>query len=104
MNNGPIIASFEPPYDFMFYQGGIYHGVEPQWVKNGENQPDWERVDHAVLLYGWGETDDGEKYWSLMNSWGEDWGEKGAFRMRRGIDECAIESMGEAADPIIVNL
>jgi len=54
-----------------------------------------------VLLYGWGE-ENGEKYWTLKNTWGEDWGEKGSFRMRRGIDESSIESMPEAADPYIV--
>jgi cathepsin C len=27
MNNGPIVASFEPAYDFMFYNGGVYHSA-----------------------------------------------------------------------------
>lgn len=100
--NGPIVASFEPPLDFMYYQGGIYHGVEPDWVKNGQNKPEWERVDHSVLLYGWGENEVGEKYWLLRNSWGEEWGENGSFRIRRGVDECSIESLAEASDPIII--
>jgi len=53
------------------------------------------------MLYGWGE-ENGEKYWVLKNTWGEDWGENGSFRMRRGTDESSVESMPEAADPYIV--
>lgn len=100
--NGPLVAGFEPPLDFLYYKGGIYHGIEPNWFKNGQEKPEWERVDHSVLLYGWGETENGEKYWMLMNSWGEDWGENGSFRIVRGADECSIESLAEAADPIII--
>lgn len=36
-NNGPIAASFEPGYDFMFYNEGIYHAPEmTDWVNKGE--------------------------------------------------------------------
>jgi cathepsin C len=64
---------------------------------NGEEPPEWEKVDHSVLCYGWGETDNGEKYWNCLNSWGNYWGEEGHFRIRRGTDESHIESVGEAA-------
>lgn len=39
----------------------------------------------------------------MQNTWGEDWGENGFFKLKRGTDESAIESLGEAADPIIIN-
>jgi cathepsin C len=99
--NGPIVVSFEPSYDFMYYQSGIYHSVNAaEWILKGEDKPEWEKVDHSVLCYGWGE-EDGEKFWMLQNTWGSDWGESGFFRMRRGTDESHIESLAEAADPII---
>jgi len=100
MNNGPVVMSFEPRYDFMYYQSGVYHSVVPDYVQNHSSRPEWERVDHSVLCYGWGETEAGEKYWLLQNSWGNDWGENGSFRMRRGVDESAIESLVEFATPV----
>lgn len=30
--NGPVIMNFEPSYDFMYYESGIYHSVaEHDW-------------------------------------------------------------------------
>merc|ERR1719191_1813874 len=88
---GPLVMSFEPKEDFMYYKNGVY--------KSGENKihQEWEQVDHAVLLIGYGE-ENGQKYWSLQNSWGSDWGEDGFFRMARGIDESGCESIAVAAD------
>mmetsp|Transcript_28513 Transcript_28513/g.25386 ORF Transcript_28513/g.25386 Transcript_28513/m.25386 type:complete len:167 (-) Transcript_28513:260-760(-) len=101
--NGPVVVSFEPGYDFMSYNGGVYSSSEADWVAKGEKRPIWEKVDHSVLCYGWGETDDGEKYWKILNSWGPSWGENGSFRMKRGVDESAVESMAETAMPEIVS-
>lgn len=103
MQNGPIVVSFEPKYDFMYYKSGIYHSLDAsEWIQKGERQPAWEKVDHSVLCVGWGE-DNGEHYWLLQNTWGDDWGLNGFFKMRRGTDESSIESMGEAYTPYIQN-
>ena len=103
--NGPIVVSFEPDYNFMMYKSGIYHTIdEKTWILKGFPKPEWEKVDHSVLLVGWGEDENtGEKYWTIQNTWGPNWGENGFFRMKRGNDEFGIESICEAADPIILD-
>jgi cathepsin C len=108
--NGPLVASFEPSYEFMVYGSGIYsQGEKADWVLNGGQQPEWTKVDHSVLLYGWGEEEvNGKvvKYWMLQNSWGNEWGEQvegetnGFFRMQRGVDSDGIESIAEASIPV----
>jgi len=91
--NGPVVMSFEPKEDFMYYKSGIY--------KSGPNKihQEWEQVDHAVLLIGYGK-EESQKYWTMQNSWGTDWGEAGYFRMARGSDESGCESIVVAADVV----
>ena len=74
---GPVVMNFEPNYDFMFYEKGIYSSRGEH--SNIPVKQEWEKVDHSVLCYGWGE-ENGEKYWLLQNSWGPEWGEQGNFR------------------------
>lgn len=105
MEKGPIVVSFEPDYNFMMYKSGVYHSLdEKTWISKGIPKPEWEKVDHSVLLVGWGEEEKtGEKFWIIQNTWGPQWGEDGFFRMRRGVDDFGIESICEAADPIIID-
>lgn len=80
----------------MHYKGGIYHYT-------GLSDPfnPFELTNHAVLLVGYGRCQKtGQKYWIVKNSWSTEWGEDGYFRIRRGNDECAIESIAVAAKPI----
>lgn len=61
----------------------------------------FELCDHAVLVVGYGaDARTGEKYWIVKNSWGTGWGENGYFRIRRGNDECAVESLVFESFPI----
>lgn len=103
--NGPLVVSFEPDYNFMFYKSGIYHSLSGEtWINQGMPKPEWQKVDHSVLLVGWGEDKlSGEKYWVLQNTWGPNWGEDGFFRIKRGSDELAVESICESAKPIIID-
>ncbi|XP_013863458.1 dipeptidyl peptidase 1 [Austrofundulus limnaeus] len=96
VKNGPMAVAFEVYPDFMHYKGGIYHYT-------GLRDPfnPFELTNHAVLLVGYGRCNKtGEKFWIVKNSWGTSWGEDGYFRIRRGSDECSIESIAVAARPI----
>ena len=36
MQNGPVVLSFEPAADFMYYGEGVYHSVDAEdWIKAG---------------------------------------------------------------------
>ncbi|XP_053279001.1 dipeptidyl peptidase 1 [Pleuronectes platessa] len=96
VKNGPMAVAFEVYSDFMNYKEGIYHHT-------GLSDPfnPFELTNHAVLLVGYGRCHKtGQKFWIVKNSWSTGWGEDGYFRIRRGSDECAIESIAVAAKPI----
>ena len=102
--NGPIVASLEPDYGFMFYKSGIYHSPNVFAQKSQDSKPEWEKVDHSMALVGWGEEEINDqivKYWILQNSWGSSWGDKGYMKLLRGTDHLGIESICESAIPII---
>merc|ERR1719191_1586362 len=59
-NRGPLVLGLEPAEDFMFYSEGIYKSATPVNLLHKTDQ-EWQRVDHAVLLVGWGE-ENGQRY------------------------------------------
>jgi len=77
---GPVSAAFTVYDDFLLYKTGIYIKTSSKALGG-----------HAVKIIGWGE-ENGTKYWLVVNSWNEDWGDKGLFKIRRGTNECGIES------------
>ncbi|XP_038054481.1 dipeptidyl peptidase 1-like isoform X1 [Patiria miniata] len=100
VKNGPITVAFEVYPDFEAYKSGIYHHVFAG-DRYGHSFDPFELTNHAVLVVGYGaDSTTGEKFWSVKNSWGAGWGEKGYFRIRRGTDECAIESIAVVSFPI----
>jgi len=80
MHHGPVEAAFTVYQDFLTYKSGVYkHTSGP------------ELGGHAIKIFGWG-VEKGVKYWLVANSWNEDWGDAGTFKIVRGKDHCGIES------------
>jgi len=96
--NGPIPVSFEVLDDFYSYSSGVY---THSGFRSGFNP--FVITNHVVVIIGWGVTDDGVKYWTVKNSWGDSWGENGFFRILRDPGywggECGIESLTVSVIP-----
>jgi len=76
---------------FMFYSSGILN-ISAQHCRSGP-----AALDHGVAIVGYGTSAAGVDYWSVKNSYGLYWGEKGYFRIVRGRNSCGI-----ATDCIVV--
>lgn len=71
------MLSLDVDYPFMIYKSGIYSKAPANWLAKGEARPQWTKLAHSVVCYGWGEDSSGRKYWLIRNSWGHKWGENG---------------------------
>jgi len=71
---GPLSTTMTVYSDFYSYPGGVY-----------EHSGD-EETNHIVAIVGY---DDSLSCWICKNSWGDDWGEDGWFRIAYG--NCRIE-------------
>ncbi|OQR95621.1 cysteine protease family C01A [Thraustotheca clavata] len=80
LQNGPLSISIDASgKGFRNYGSGIYDA--------SDCKSDGVTVDHAVMIMGYGQTDDGQLYWIIRNSWGTIWGENGQMRMKRSLTE-----------------
>jgi cathepsin C len=97
-NNGPIVVGIEAPPLLFAYKSGVF---DHRGLKNYKmTSTRFEPANHAVLCSGWGETESGQKYWIIKNSWGPNWGEEGYFKVPRGEMYINVENMPVAAKVI----
>mmetsp|Transcript_10680 Transcript_10680/g.25406 ORF Transcript_10680/g.25406 Transcript_10680/m.25406 type:complete len:520 (-) Transcript_10680:53-1612(-) len=59
----------------------------------------WRYTTHSILATGFGEDEDGTKYWVVRNSWGKKWGDGSYGKMLRGTTLAAMESRGTWVEP-----
>lgn len=51
-----------------------------------------DKLDHAVIISGYGTTPEGQDFWLVKNTWSTNWGEEGYIRIARQPDDCGIAS------------
>lgn len=89
---GPLTVSVDASADsFRFYSGGVY--------RNEDCKTKAADLDHAVILSGYGTTEEGVDYWLIKNMWSTYWGEQGYMKIPRHPNDCGI-----AAEPVYVDL
>jgi cathepsin C len=93
-DHGPLAVCFQVGLGFGNYKGGIFRQEAAL-----PRQNHFGRVNHAVLITGYGETKSGHKYWVVKNSWGKHWGENGYFKIERGTNQLNIEGDAVGAYP-----
>jgi len=92
--SGPLEVAYFVFSDFMSYKSGVYFRTPGAYGPLG---------GHAVRMLGWGtEEAFGKKpmdYWLIANSYSPRWGMHGLFKIRRGTNECGIETTPAAGVP-----
>ncbi|KAL3157264.1 hypothetical protein ABBQ38_001497 [Trebouxia sp. C0009 RCD-2024] len=82
---GPLTVSVDAaPDSFVFYSSGIYN--------NTACHSEYKDLDHAVLVSGYGTTEDGHDYWLVKNTWSALWGDKGFIKIARNPQDCGIKT------------
>ncbi|XVF01046.1 hypothetical protein REPUB_Repub04eG0053900 [Reevesia pubescens] len=68
-----------------------------------------KHLDHGVLLVGYGSAGyapvrmKDKPYWIIKNSWGENWGENGFYKICRGRNICGVDSMVSTVAAVTTN-
>lgn len=105
IEGGPIVLAINAAPDLYYYSKGVFISNPINALKQENGHPEvkaWQFTNHAVVCVGWGETlheDNILKYWILKNSWGNEWGEKGYFKMLRGVNLGAVENQAIYIEP-----
>jgi len=90
-SGGPIQAVFYVYQDFFAYKSGVYKHTNATQKPLGK---------HSIKLVGYGvDTKTHQAYWTAANSWGDQWGLDGYFKI--GAGECEIESELTLGAPLV---
>jgi len=89
--NGPITGMFFVHKSFLAYKSGVY--------KAGSFFNDPMLGGHAIKVMGWG-SEKGADYWLVANSWNEEWGDNGFFKIDKGHNQCQIENAAINGGPV----
>ena len=68
-----------------FNRGGIYD--DPAC-----DEASIYKMNHAIVIVGYGTDEDDTDYWIVRNSFGTSWGMDGYMFIERGVNKCNIES------------
>jgi len=84
-NVGPVSVAVYVSANFQSYRSGVFY----------DNTCPLDRVNHAVVLVGYGADSSGRQYYILRNSWGSSWGSNGYMLFARNNNNmCSIASYG----------
>lgn len=73
---GPVVVAHFVSESFKFYESGVFDG------KDCSDTP-LDFVNHSAVIVGY-DLNAPIPFFRLKNSWGDDWGEKGYYRMKIG--------------------
>lgn len=80
-SNGPVSVCIDAEASLKKYNGGI---LDPSDCKTSVKS-----LNHCVLVVGF-DRSGSQPYWIVRNSWGENYGESGYFRLAYGKNACGI--------------
>ena len=76
--HGAVMTAVGVNSGFSSYSGGVFAGCNS------------DSINHAVVVVGYGTTEEGLDYWLVKNSWGPGWGDQGYIKIQRGVNMCGI--------------